>query len=73
MISDLILNACEKISPKFNEVFFVRAFRKFVYTLNIMNGVDTIYLSIADNQKNEAPDKCSIKIQSSSSNGFLGK
>ena len=69
----IVLQVSEKISPNFNEVFFVRAFRKFVYTFNIMNGVDTIYLSIADNQTNEVTDKCSIKIQSSSPNGFFGK
>lgn len=72
-ISDVILRASAGIFPKFTQVFVLVAYRKFVYRFRIMDGVDTLYLSIVEAQKTESPGKDVITLQSSSPRVFLGK
>lgn len=72
-ISDFLLKCSQTISPKLTENFTLKAYRKIVYKLRIMNGVDTIYVSKSNNRNNDVSESCQIYIQSSSSNGFLGK
>ena len=73
ILSDLMLKLSKKVSPKFTEVFILRAYRKFVYKFRIMNGVDTMYLSILKNKKNDASEDCQVYLQASSLKAFLGK
>ena len=72
-LSDFLLKCSQTISPKLTEIFILKAYRKLVYKLRIMNGVDTIYVSKLDNRNNDASENCQIYILSSSRNGFLGK